>query len=1847
MVASLAFARPGAAVVLDDWNYPNHDRYNSNASLNSSLPKYIGRAWSVPLKRMGTVLVQGTNIVIDQTNPGQTRPLGGSVWGINLRTGAVQWKHDTCPEYLNDYTTMNWTYSAPSAFTNLVSISDGTVLVHQSWAVGSRTNTAKITGEAYWGEDLRSGYVPGAWGYRLEHGIYTAGRPFGTGGNIEMTEYPPTGTYDSDRLFTFSIQDFSSGWSSWTNTDLVDQAPGSFLPAPFVGQYRPIGPFPWTAARIINNPHLDEAATTLLWGAQDVDQFLVSDCWDASSVSKSWIPECAGIAVAGGHGPPECMLGANYWPNHCTGVFTLVSPSYGAPDFDARVTALNDTTYKPGGSYIAYGDFPQVGWYPNYPTPNDFNPSSSSDLTSTPASNPQNPDPSWIAGSVGSYLSLSPSGGVQYNGQQMSGWPAPSDYLAQGQSAKGSPVILFTNPFRAYVGTSLYWTSTLQVPQGCASILGDGTGLATTTDGLLVQVNLDDGSVIRQFDGKEIEGDGQLSQGYVGKPIAVVGGVLVFSQSVSEGYSLVCLGSVGPTAGYPSGGIEPLGKYLVNSLSGNKIFTRTDIKVPGQGLSVNIQRTYNSSLAGLDGPMGQGWTFNYDMNVIESGLGHVALHRSDGGTNLFGLAAPGTNLGSGAGTTLTMVAQAGVSDLMLRDPSGDLRMLSKDGTSYHFHSIPASRGDLEIDDPDTATAGTMDGKLLDITDRNNNQVVLNYTQINMGQNHPTQWEPTTIVDATGRSLSIMWDFTGHIMSISAPDGSSITYQIAGDGDLMGVFGAGYASTYNYDGISRQLKFFTDPLAPAGQKNLFINYDDQSGRVSSIYPGDNLLDAIYYTYADTAGILPNQIPSEWTGQPATEIKDPRGTITLDLYDFLGRLLEERKVGDGKTLTTKYVWDVYNNLTQQTDPMGLVTTYGYSQDYFGDLLSKTNPLNLVYTYTYNQFHEVLTSNEGLTTSYAYDAQGNMTQKTVGAGTPDQVSWTYTIAPGGLRQSQTDPNGNITNYSYDKNGNLTETDAPAGRHTRAQYDSMSRKILDVDALGHSTSYSYWISGLPNVTRYADGGMVENFYDSLFNLEHTVDQLNRITRYVHNYFYPGRDLLESVVTPFGHTDYTYDQSGNKLTETNPNQATTTYTYDAFNRVKTVTDPATADPAAHGSATYTYDNDGRLLKIQPSAGPATQFTYDVAGERTGFSNGAESINYVYDGAGRLVNQIDGAGRQDVTVYNGAGRAAQTQYSGGGGDFVVLRTFDPNGNMVKQQRVLSGKVTQTLNYTYGTANELLTADDPLAASVQKTYAYDLNLNMTELTIKGLQNQAGPVNYDAQYTYDLRNRISGAYEGGTQATYHYDLLGNPLSIWYGNGVKTNYTYTSNGQLSSLIHSGPTGPLQSFQYLSYDPMQNLLTAQDELGAETYTYDALNRLSTVTYPNTGLVETGPAKPAGMGAASPQPNKISYTYDMLGNRQTQSWAQDGQTVLTQYQYDAGNRLIGWSDSLGASQSYSYNGAGDLTTGMTYDSAGQLIGANLETNSYSMDGDRIFKSGPSGRLGFIVSNNQTVADLVDSGTAGQYWVKAKYLRGNGGDIVSQTNYVNQKNGPPPTIDYIQSDRLGSISLVTDSKGSLISRSHYLPFGQRLEGESALSRFGFTGQEGDVDAQLTYFHHRWLNTGVGRFSQVDTSADYQKLSDLNLYVYVSNNPINNTDPLGLFEIQPFNGKITLSKDMIFLGKVKTVTLLTYDSSTKALDATWAVTDTYQPVAAGRDITISFGLKDGVSPLPDWLSFSFGLPHMASVGIDDKNLSFSGGVAVPSIPISPGVDLEKLTDDLATLLHRFDDAIFETQIGGQF
>jgi RHS repeat-associated protein len=132
----------------------------------------------------------------------------------------------------------------------------------------------------------------------------------------------------------------------------------------------------------------------------------------------------------------------------------------------------------------------------------------------------------------------------------------------------------------------------------------------------------------------------------------------------------------------------------------------------------------------------------------------------------------------------------------------------------------------------------------------------------------------------------------------------------------------------------------------------------------------------------------------------------------------------------------------------------------------------------------------------------------------------------------------------------------------------------------------------------------------------------------------------------------------------------------------------------------------------------------------------------------------------------------------------------------------------------------------------------------------------------------------------------------------------------------------------------------------------------------------------------------------------------------------------------------------------------------------------------------------------------------------NTGAVVStntfgSTGLLSRRTGS--TSVFYAFDSEGSVSQTTDSMGSALNSYLFNAFGQIVSG-SQTDPFGYRGQFGyytDNETGLQLMTHRYYEPSHGQFLTRDPLS-YG--GGVNLYSYVTNNPLNFVDPLGLAKL---------------------------------------------------------------------------------------------------------------------------------------
>jgi len=847
-----------------------------------------------------------------------------------------------------------------------------------------------------------------------------------------------------------------------------------------------------------------------------------------------------------------------------------------------------------------------------------------------------------------------------------------------------------------------------------------------------------------------------------------------------------------------------------------------------------------------------------------------------------------------------------------------------------------------------------------------------------------------------------------------------------------------------------------------------------------------------------------------------------------YDAIGNIIEMILPNGG---VRKFDVDAQNQIYRETTPMGYVYRYAYDANgnmiamHVGDtkyqfeydildrLVMKDDAVSKTrYAYDVNSHLIEVVWPEGNATRYIYDAMGRVTQMI--KGKPGRVRTQYQYDVDGNIVGIGDGTGNLTIVHRNAYGEVTSVKNPNGllqewdRNTWgvvvAERSSgrdglrLAETRFSQDALRLQKTTSRWDSDhqkwLTTVDRFdalgrlirqqsPSGAIVQRSYDGIGNLL----RLELPEGVGYRWEYSALGLPKREVAPGGGvTQFEYDLQGRLVSQRLPNLALTTYSYNA------------------------HDN---ITEIHPPEGAVIRYSYDAAGRRTVVDAEGRVTRYDWDGNGRLRRLVDHEGAETLYGYDNEDRLQQMQYPDGGvesyqydrNDYEVGRCLD--AHCIASQVDVMGNVTQRR-----------------AGDVQQRMIYDPLGRMVDA-------EQGDSKITIQYnTLSQVNRVN---QNQFDVVMRYNDDGFRQSLSYSDSQSIEWQRDALGRVTK-INSGPVQVPQVWD--SYGPSRVQLGKQ----VDGYQYDAMgNVVSQMVAGNVSHYHYN-----ALGDVTSQ-NNIQYTYDPWEQLRTAghqifeyhkkpeptydrrgNLMQDGQLI---YHYDALDRLSAVD-----------NASGIPIARYFYDALNRRIAKEIYK-----------KNGGWTHIDYRYDGWELV-DIVEANQQIQY-VSEDRLDG----IVAMRVTINGLEQGY----YLHRDRLGNVISVSDAAGKIVERYAYDPFGQ----PQTISKMGnvrmFTGQVYDAETGLYYMRNRYYSPRLRQFLTrdpigykallyspssvpmpvgfsfhrslgatthaslpnqmggmlLDTSLYVSNLLaqngvgvETNLYTYVGNNPLNETDPLGLY-----------------------------------------------------------------------------------------------------------------------------------------
>ena len=184
--------------------------------------------------------------------------------------------------------------------------------------------------------------------------------------------------------------------------------------------------------------------------------------------------------------------------------------------------------------------------------------------------------------------------------------------------------------------------------------------------------------------------------------------------------------------------------------------------------------------------------------------------------------------------------------------------------------------------------------------------------------------------------------------------------------------------------------------------------------------------------------------------------------------------------------------------------------------------------------------------------------------------------------------------------------------------------------------------------------------------------------------------------------------------------------------------------------------------------------------------------------------------------------------------------------------------------------------------------------------------------------------------------------------------------------------------------------------------------------------------------------------------------------------------------------------------------SSAVVPGTGTVAFKYDPFGRRIQKSGPLGTTNYLYDGDSEnlIEEVDNSGNIFFKYVQAGLLDEPFSELSSTT------------VSYYQRDDLDSVSSLSGSSGVLTNTYTYDSFGKLIASTGTLTNpLEYTGRESDSETGLYYYRARYYDPTDGRF----LSEDPLRVRDnLDMYIYVRNNPVTYDDPFGLYQTSGFS-----------------------------------------------------------------------------------------------------------------------------------
>jgi RHS repeat-associated protein len=542
--------------------------------------------------------------------------------------------------------------------------------------------------------------------------------------------------------------------------------------------------------------------------------------------------------------------------------------------------------------------------------------------------------------------------------------------------------------------------------------------------------------------------------------------------------------------------------------------------------------------------------------------------------------------------------------------------------------------------------------------------------------------------------------------------------------------------------------------------------------------------------------------------------------------------------------------------------------------------------------------------------------------------------------------------------------------------------RLVALTDAIGQVTTISYeHPSGQPLITKITDPfGRFATFeyatYSVLINNQTVpVYILNRITDVlglVSRFEYVA-DFMQRMITPYGTNTFTLGNGGS--TNATMRFVETRYADGSRDRVE-----------------FNQSDDLGIASQEPnSAVPQAMAAFNsflYARNTYYWSRNACAMAYGDYTKAQIYHWLHSANLTTTSgilesVKNPLERRVWYDYDAQAGGAVVGRTDQPR----HVGRVLDDGTTQLYTYEYNPFGHVTRSIDPMGRTM--SYVYDTNaIDLVEIR----QTRAGNNELLFRATYDTQHQpLTIVDTAGQTNTYSYNARGQLLTATNPKNETITFTYDINGYLITI--DGPLPETNDVVSATYDAFGRMRTITGVSGyTRTNSYDALDRLTQVTYPDSTFT------------------RYTYSYD----RFDLIAVMDRARRETRFEYDNVGQVRKVTDPLGRETLLSWCRCGAMKS--LIDPMGRVTEWHMDlqgrviTKQYS-DGSKISFSyeNTTSRLRQVIDEKQQVAHYAY----------------NRDDTLASMAYVNAAI-PTPPVSFTYDPNYERVLSMTDGTGTTL-----------------------------------------------------------------------------------------------------------------------------------------------------------------------------------------------------------------------------